>query len=423
MKKNRFICAHVNMPRGLSQGQDLRLARYRKTPELGPKILFFSGGSALRHFSEVLTDYTHNSIHLVTPFDSGGSSAELRRAFAMPAVGDLRARLLSLADDSVTGHPDVAALFSHRLTANELKESAEKAVLEQSLQALVSAKHPLLRAIGEPMRSLIQNYITAFYKHMPQDFDLAGASVGNLILTGGYLIHNRSLDPIAFLFGQLIKTRGTVRTTTDADLQLEVLLENGQKIIGQHCFTGKETAKIDSPIKSIKLSGEADDIDTLDASKVCKETRLLIDSAELLVFPPGSLYSSIIANLLPKGVTKALAKNPAPRVYVPSLGTDLETFGMTLVDQIRMLNHHLSFKPVPFKSMSFKPQTRSPERPLIDFLLFDSQLLSVSTEQMEIISEQMGIQIIDTDLAADNADADIDRYDDVKLAEALLGLT
>ncbi|MGP5190442.1 2-phospho-L-lactate transferase CofD family protein [Vreelandella alkaliphila] len=171
----------------------------------------------------------------------------------------------------------------------------------------------------------------------------------------------------------------------------------------------------------VRRNTQADDIDTLDVSKVCKETRLLIDSAELLVFPPGSLYSSIIANLLPKGVTKALAKNPAPRVYVPSLGTDFETFGMTLVDQIRMLNHHLSLKPVPFKSMSFKPQARSPERPLIDFLLFDSQLLSVSTEQMEIISKQMGIQIIDADLAADNAD--IDRYDDVKLAEALLGLT
>ncbi|MFO7993916.1 MAG: hypothetical protein R6U69_07120 [Marinobacter sp.] len=55
-----------------------------------------------------------------------------------------------------------------------------------------------------------------------------------LILTGGYLIHNRSLDPIAFLFGQLIKTRGVVRTTTDADLQLEVELENGRRIVGQH---------------------------------------------------------------------------------------------------------------------------------------------------------------------------------------------
>ncbi|QKS22866.1 MULTISPECIES: GAK system CofD-like protein [Halomonadaceae] len=411
MKKRRFIGTRMCLPREIGKGRDLRLARYRKAPELGPKILFFSGGTALRHFSEVLTDYTHNSIHLVTPFDSGGSSAELRRAFAMPAVGDLRARLLALADDSVTGHPEVAALFSHRLSAREGEDATAKTALEQSLQALVSAKHPLLKAIAEPMRSLIQSYIAAFYKHMPKDFNLAGASVGNLILTGGYLIHDRSLDPIAFLFGQLIKTRGTVRTTTDANLQLEVLLENGRTIIGQHCFTGKETAQIDSPIRAIKLSGEADDIDTLDASKVCKETRKLIDSAELLVFPPGSFYSSVIANLLPKGVDKALAKNPSPKVYVPSLGTDLETLGMTLVDQVQVLNAHLSGTLEPLSS----------KRSSIDFLLFDSQLLSVSADQIETLRDEMGIQIIDLDLAPEHADTQ--RYDDVKLAEALLGLT
>ena len=60
-----------------------RVALYRRAPEYGPKLLFFSGGTALRELSEVLVEYTHNSIHLITPFDSGGSSAVLRRAFAM----------------------------------------------------------------------------------------------------------------------------------------------------------------------------------------------------------------------------------------------------------------------------------------------------------------------------------------------------
>ena len=404
MKQRRLGHSCLDLPRDPARGQALRLARYRKAPELGPKLLFFSGGTALRRFSEVLTDYTHNSIHLVTPFDSGGSSAELRRAFAMPAVGDLRARLLSLADDSVTGHPEVAALFSHRLNGS---------ALEQDLQDLVHAKHPLLKAIAEPMRSLIQSYLAAFSQQMPADFDLAGASVGNLILTGGYLIHNRSLDPIAFLFGQLIKTRGTVRTTSDVDLQLEVQLENGRTITGQHNFTGKETASIDSPIRSIKLTGEADDIDTLDASRVCKETLTLIDSAELLVFPPGSFYSSIIANLLPKGVTKALHKNPSPRVYIPSLGTDLETLGMTLADQVQVLNQHLAGKTA--------GKAKHTGRYAIDFVLFDSRLLSVSDKQIARISDEMGAQMIDTDLASEAQDTHC--YDDTKLAQALLGLT
>lgn len=406
MIDKRFTCSGHSLPRALNQANDLRLARYRKVPELGPRVLFFSGGSALKSFAEVLVGYTHNSIHLVTPFDSGGSSAELRRAFAMPAVGDLRARLLSLADHSVTGHPEIAGLFSHRLSAG-----GGRAEQEKSLLALIQATHPLVKAISEPMRSLIQSYLAGFHEHMPESFELAGASVGNLILTGGYLIHNRSLDPIAFLFGQLIKTRGIVRTTTDADLQLQVVLENGRTITGQHRFTGKETAKIKSPVRSITLSGEAEDVDTMDASRVCKETRKLIASAELVVFPPGSFYSSIIANLLPKGVAKALAGNPAPRVYVPSLGTDLEAFGMTLVDQVRVLGKYLA---------SGKNRGRA-GRPPIDLLLFDSELLAVSARQVDIIRNELGVQVVDLDLA--KADSDVCRYDDVKLAEALLAMT
>ena len=405
MTKKRFDCGGYQVPRAVFQGNDLRLARYRRVPELGPRVLFFSGGTALKQFSEVLADYTHNSIHLVTPFDSGGSSAELRRAFSMPAVGDLRARLLSLADHSVTGHPDIAALFSLRLDAN-----AEKDELMHTLLSLVQARHPLLKAIAEPMRSLIRSYLEGFYRQMPEDFNLAGASVGNLILTGGYLLHNRSLDPIAFLFGQLIKTRGIVRTTTDADLQLQVELESGRIIHGQHRFTGKETAQIDSPVRSIRLSGDADDVDALGASKVCKETRQLIGSAELLVFPPGSFYSSLIANLLPKGVVKALARNPAPRVYVPNLGTDLEALGMTLADQVRVLDRHLS---------SGK-QAAERQRPPIDFLLLDSCLLDVPESRLTQIRDQWGIQVIDVDLASE---AEVERYDDRKLAEALLALT
>ena len=52
-------------------------------PPLGPRLVFFTGGTALRDLSRELIRYTHNSVHLVTPFDSGGSSATLRRAFAM----------------------------------------------------------------------------------------------------------------------------------------------------------------------------------------------------------------------------------------------------------------------------------------------------------------------------------------------------
>ena len=54
----------------------VRAERAMRAPDLGSKILFFSGGTALRRLSRKLVKYTHNSIHVITPFDSGGSSAK-----------------------------------------------------------------------------------------------------------------------------------------------------------------------------------------------------------------------------------------------------------------------------------------------------------------------------------------------------------
>ena len=96
-----------SLTRNAMMPDPIRISRYRKAPELGPKILFFSGGSALNGLSQELKNYTYNSIHLVTPFDSGGSSAKLRHAFDMPAIGDLRSRMMALADETITGHPEV----------------------------------------------------------------------------------------------------------------------------------------------------------------------------------------------------------------------------------------------------------------------------------------------------------------------------
>ena len=96
----------------------VRLSRYLKAPELGPRILFFSGGTALTGTSRVIKRYTHNSVHMVTPFDSGGSSAKLRQAFCMPSIGVLRRRLISVGDVNFTGLPEVLRLFTYRFADN-----------------------------------------------------------------------------------------------------------------------------------------------------------------------------------------------------------------------------------------------------------------------------------------------------------------
>ena len=98
----------VRVTHSIRLPDELRLARARRAPEVGPRILFFSGGTAMRGLSRKLKRYTHNSTHLITPFDSGGSSAKLRDAFDMLSIGDIRNRLVALADETVRGNAVLA---------------------------------------------------------------------------------------------------------------------------------------------------------------------------------------------------------------------------------------------------------------------------------------------------------------------------
>lgn len=137
----------AKVSRRLVVPDSVRVHRYQNLPELAPSVLFFSGGSALNKIARVLKAYTQHSIHLVTPFDSGGSSAKLRQAFNIPAVGDLRSRMMALADETVLGQPDVFELFSYRLPFE-----ATVAELEQELAALSVGEHPLMQPILAPIK-------------------------------------------------------------------------------------------------------------------------------------------------------------------------------------------------------------------------------------------------------------------------------
>lgn len=299
-----------------------------RAPERGPRLLFFSGGTALKDTAHELVAYTHNSIHLITPFDSGGSSATLRKAFGMPAVGDVRARIMALADHNRLGHSEIYTLFAYRLPA----DSPER-LLRKELASLANGRHPLLRQIPDPMKNIIREHICCFVRAMPSDFPLTGANIGNLVLTAGYLMHDRRLRPIIALYSRMLRAHGFVRPIVEKPAHLAVRLANGEVIIGQHRFTGKGSICIASPIVDIWLTRSEDSVEPADV-EIPRYTADIIGKADAVCYPVGSFYSSVVANLLPKGVGRAIAANSCQKIFVPNLGRDPELAGHTVKMQI-----------------------------------------------------------------------------------------
>jgi len=390
----------LNITREVEIPDPYKLELYRKAPELGPRILFFSGGSALRETSREIIRYTRNSIHLITPFDSGGSSAVLRQAFAMPAVGDIRNRLMALADQSVRGNPEIYALFAHRLP-KDLGPDRPR----QELNAMALGAHPLVRAIPDPMRKIIRNHIHQFQETMPEDFDLKGASIGNLVLTAGYLGNRRRMDPVIYIFSKLVQVCGVVRPTINKNLHLAVRLENGRTIVGQHRITGKETSPIESPIQDIWITGSLDSEEPV-RPVIRNKVRELIAGAGLICYPPGSFFTSVVANLLPQGVGEAVAKNPCPKVFVPNTGHDPESHRLSVAAQVRILREQLA-------------GSGAAPGPTLDFVLLDAKNGEYPGGINPQAIRRQGVKIIDCTLVTENSRP---RLDARPLCEVLASL-
>ncbi|CAJ1403803.1 unnamed protein product [Effrenium voratum] len=391
--------SEVTITRAVRMPDLFRIERFLSNPKLGPQLLFFSGGSALNGVAQGLKRYTHNSVHLVTPFDSGGSSQGLRLAFDMPAIGDLRSRLMALADETVLGHPEVFRLFTHRFA-----KSARPDDLRGQLDRMIAGTHQLVEAIEEPMRMLIQNQLGVFRTACPATFDLRGASIGNLILAGGYLGQNQQLEPIIFLVSKLVGVQGTVRAITDDNLHLGAELASGEVIIGQHLLTGKEHPALTSPIKEFFLNSGLKSKDPATAL-FPDRNRSLVQTADLICFAPGSFYTSLVANLLPKGVGKAVASRTVPKVYVPSLGEDPEARNLNLADRVHTLLTYLRLD----------AGADCPTHRLLNFVIVDSSVPDAETAEISAC----GITVLKLDLITIKS---APYYDAVPLCEALVSL-
>jgi uncharacterized cofD-like protein len=254
------------------------LATHRRR-ERGPRIVVIGGGHGLATLLRGLKAHTYNITAVVTVADDGGSSGELRRTMGVLPPGDIRNCLAALSSDEAL----LGKLFQYRFPTG--------------------------------------------------GGGLDGHSFGNLFITALAEITG-SFETAVAESGRVLSVHGRVLPATLHDVRLvaDVMLQhtiNEVRVAGE-----SKIPEAAGKIRRLWLEPEN--------PSVYPEVIQAILSADLIVAGPGSLYTSILPNLLVPDLAAAIRASRAVKIYVCNVATQPgETEGYSCADHVCVLEEHI----------------------------------------------------------------------------------
>jgi uncharacterized cofD-like protein len=253
---------HAGMSsKGDAPGVDL-LAQQRDLRR-GPKIVAVGGGTGLSILLTGLKRYSGNLTAIVTVADDGGSSGRLRRELGILPPGDFRQCIAALAD-------------------------------------------------VEPLMGRLLQY------RFPAGSGLQGHNLGNLLLaamadiTGSFELGVRELSRVLAVQGQILPS-----TLEDVVLVAELRDQSyvhGESNMHQDHASGDVCVDGRAPIARVFLKPAH--------ARAYPEAVQAILDADIVVIGPGSLYTSVLPNLLVPDIARAVAASAAYRVFVCNVATE-----------------------------------------------------------------------------------------------------
>jgi uncharacterized cofD-like protein len=249
----------------------------------GPRIVAIGGGTGMPSLLRGLKQHTSNITAIVTVADDGGSSGRLRRELGVLPPGDFRNNIAALARD--------------------------EALMTQVLQYRFGK-------VGEASGQA----------------DLQGHAFGNLLLAALTGITG-SFDEALLAAQQVLAIRGQVLPSTLADVRLtaDIMIPGTgvQRVVGESAIP-----EAHGRIQRVYL--EPANV------KAYPPALQAILQADLIVMGPGSLYTSILPNLLVPDLAAALQHTRAPKVYVCNLAIQPgETDNYSVADHVATILQHV----------------------------------------------------------------------------------
>lgn len=239
-----------------------------------------------------------------------------------------------------------------------------------------------------------------FQYRFPNGKGLSGHSFGNLFLTALTGVTGDFYQAI-LTAEQILSVRGRILPATLQDVRLRGAGLSGKIYEGESAVgrSGEPMASLHlEPANAPAFSPAVD----------------AVEDADLIVLGPGSLYTSILPNLLIPGIRNAARRSRAQVVLVMNLMTQPgETDRLDAVDHLKAVQEHVDAELVDWVLVN----ASRPARKLLQrYADTDSHWIEVETGKLE----DLGVRVAEADLLLD--DSDLIRHDPLKLARALLPL-
>lgn len=239
-----------------------------------------------------------------------------------------------------------------------------------------------------------------------KDGSLKDQSFGNLFLAalnGTYEDFELAVTKIS----HILAVTGRVLPVTLENVNLSAELENGNIVIGESKI-GPEVLETKSKIKKISLIPEN--------VEPYEEVIAAIGMADLIVIGPGSLYTSIIPNLLTDRVSEAIEKSKAKKMYVSNIMTQRgETDNLDVYDHVEVLLEHCNNRKI--IDMVIVNKEKIPEYLLKKYAEEYSESIYITKDQ-KVELEKRKIRIIEGNFL--NLDGEYIRHNEEKLAKVII---
>jgi uncharacterized cofD-like protein len=231
------------------------------------KIVTIGGGTGMFTLLSGLKEYTKNITAIISTADNGGSSGILRDELGLLPVGDIRNCLIAL---------------------SESKELMYK-----------------------------------LFKYRFEKGSLAGHSIGNLLMAALVQINKGDFLKTLEQFSSLLSIKGKVLPATTEKITLYAKLCNGKIIKGEADIDGYYKYSHIIDVEKLKKRAKISNIFIYPKATALLQSLKAIKEADLIILGPGSLYTSIISNLLVNGISEAIVKSKAEKVYVCNIMTQI----------------------------------------------------------------------------------------------------